>query len=128
MESTFDDILTKTIRAAQNLQKLDLEAKSVVGILANNGPDLAPIIFASMCLGYPVSPIDPIFGKSELKSLIVITKPKIFFCDANLYDILESCLRDLNIVAQIYTLNGVRRSSTAVDVLFATTNNENSFV
>lgn len=100
----------------------------MVGIIANNGPDLAPIIFASMCLGYPVSPIDPMFGKSELKSLIVITKPKIFFCDVNLYDILESCLNDLNIVAQIYTFNGVRRNSTPADVLFATTNNESNFV
>lgn len=107
---------------------MNCEPKSVVGIIANNGPDLAPIIFASMCLGFPVSPIDPMFGKSELKSLIVITKPKIFFCDVNLYDILESCLNDLNIVAQIYTFNGVRRNSTPVDVLFATTNNESNFV
>lgn len=128
MKSTFAEILTKTIRVAQNLQSQHFESKSVVGIFANNGPDLAPVIFASMCLGYPVSPIDPMFGKSELKSLVSITKPKIFFCDVNLFDILDACLRELNIVAQIYTFNGVRRSSSSVDVLFAPTNNENRFV
>lgn len=100
----------------------------MVGILANNVPDLAPIIFAAMCLGYPVSPIDPQFGKSELKSLITITKPNIFFCDVNLHNTLVSCLKDLNISAQIYTFNGVRKNSSPVDELFAPTNNESNFV
>lgn len=121
-------MLTKTVRVAQNLQKFNYEPKSVFGILANNGPDLAPVILASFCLGCPISPMDPSFGKSELKSIITITKPNLFFCDANSYDLLNSCLIELNVQAKIITFNGQRGNSTSIETLFAETKDEMNFL
>lgn len=129
VQSTFTEILTKTIQASQNLQKLlDVEPKSVFGIIANNGPDLAPIVFASLCLGCPISAIDPSFGKFEFKSIIKTSKPKVYFCDVTIYDALVACLRELNVSAKIFTFNGQRGKSTPVAVLFTETNEEASFL
>lgn len=128
VQSTFNEILIKTIRTAQNLQKLNYSPKGVVGVIANNNPDLAPILFASFCLGCPVSPLDPAFGKLEIKSIISITKPRVFFCDVNLYDLLETCLKELNIEADIFTFTGQRGNSKPVEDLFAETKNETEFL
>lgn len=128
LQTTFKQLSKKTIRVAQNLQKMNIEAKSVVGIMAKNCADVAPIVFASLCLGCPISPIDSSFAKTELKSIISISKPKTFFCDVNTYNLLETCLKELNITAKIFTFNGQRGKSTAVDILFAETNNEANFL
>lgn len=127
MNATFNELLIKTIRASQNLQKFNYESKSVFGIIANNGPDLAPILFASFCLGCPVSPIDPTFKKPELKFIINITRPKVFFCDVKIYDLLEVCLNELNIDADIFTFNGKRGKSKPIESLFAETGTETEF-
>lgn len=128
VQSTFNEILIKTIRAAQNLEKYNFPPKSVVGIIAHNNPDLASILFASLCLGFPVSSLDPAFGKLEIKSIISITKPNVFFCEVSLYDLLESCLNELNIKADIFTFNGQRGKSTPVETLFAETDIEMDFL
>lgn len=128
MQSTFDEILVKTIRVAQNLQKFNYEPGNVVGVIANNNPDLAPILFASFCLGYPVSPIDASFGKTELKTILKITKPLIYFCELSAYDLLDSCLRELGLDGEIFTFKGQRRRSTAVETLFAETGIESDFL
>lgn len=118
----------KTIRAAQNLQKLGFESKSVFGIISNNGPHLAPIVFASLCLGCIIHPIDPLFRRVELKHLIDTTESKMFFCDISVYDLLIKCLNELNVTAKIFTFNGKRGASTPVEDLFIATNNEENFL
>lgn len=128
MESTFNEISIKTIRVAQNLQKLKIPRKGVVGIIAHNNPDLAPVLFALFCLGCPVSPLDPAFGKVEIKSIVSITKPSIFFCEVGLYDLLVQCLKELNIHADIFTFTGQRGTSKPVEILFAETNMESYFL
>ncbi|XP_055313634.1 probable 4-coumarate--CoA ligase 3 [Sitodiplosis mosellana] len=128
VQSTFNEILIKTIRVAQNLQKLKVPRKGVFGIIAHNNPDLAPILFAAFCLGCPVSPFDPAFGKVEIKSIISITKPSVFFCEVSLYDLLETCLKELDIKADIFTFTGQRGKSKPVEVLFAETNIESDFL
>lgn len=128
MQNTFNEILTKTVRVAQNLKKFNCLAKSVFGIVTNNGPDVAPIVFASLCLGCPISPIDPAFPKLELKSILNLSKPNTIFCDVTTYDAIELCLKELNIAAQIFTFHGQRKGSVAVETLFIETNNENNFM
>lgn len=107
---------------------MNYEPQSIFGIMANNGPDLAPILYASFCLGCPVSPLDPSFGKSEMKSILSITKPKVFFCDVKSYDLLVKCLKELDINTDIFTFTGQRGKSTPVEDLFAETHTESEFV
>lgn len=96
--------------------------------MTNVSSDVAPIIFASLCLGCPISVIDSSFTKSKVKSIISISKPKIFFCDINVHGLLEASLKDLKITAKIYTFDGQRGDSISIDTLFAETNNETNFL
>lgn len=128
MKTTFKELQIKTVRVAQNLQKVDHDSKSVVGIMTHINSDVAPIVFAALCLGRPISVMDPSFTKSELKSIIGISKPKTFFCDINVHSLLEASLRDLNITARIFTFDGKRGDSISVDTLFAETNDEDNFL
>lgn len=128
MKITFNELSTKTIRVAQNLQKIDHEPRSVVGILTNNSADVAPIVFASLCLGCPISLFDPSFTKFEIKSIISISKPKTFFCDVSVHSLLEASLKESQLTARVFTFDGQRGNSISVDTLFAETDNETSFL
>lgn len=59
---TNSEIRKKAIRAAQNLYKLGFGKDDVIGILAMNHHNLAPIVFASIALGAPLSPMDSNFN------------------------------------------------------------------
>lgn len=128
VQTTFHELSLKTIRVAQNLLKFGFKSKNVMGIMTKNCTDVAPIVFASLCLGCPINPIDSTFGKNDLKSIISITKPNTFFCDVSVYNLLEACLNDLNITAQIFTFDGQRGKSIAIEMLFVESNNEMNFL
>lgn len=55
------EIRRKTIRAAQHLLEMGYKKNDVIGIVAKNHHNLAPIVFAAFAIGAPVNPIDPNF-------------------------------------------------------------------
>lgn len=118
----------KTIRAAQNLQLRGLTSKQVIGVISGYVADLAPIIFASICLGCPVNPFDTTFDKRQLMSVFENTEPGIIFCEAKFYDLVIECLKELRINAKLFTFNGTKGDSEAVENLFQETGNEEDFV
>lgn len=97
---TFDEIRIKTVRAAQNLQAHGYQPKQVVGFMVKNSDFVAPIFFASIAIGCPISPLDPSFKKPELIHLLNITKPVLIFCDVTCYDLLNECLTELGNAAK----------------------------
>lgn len=125
---TFGEILSKTIRAARNIQRLGLDRRAVIGIMAKNSHNLAPIVFGSMCAGYPINTLDPAFSKSELMHMLSTTKPKVMFCDVDTFDLVAESLSELRNDAQVFTFNGEVENSTSVEVLFADTGVEDNFV
>lgn len=48
---------------AQHLEKLNLANDSVIGFYAGNSEYLAPVLFATLLLGMPINPIDPLYIK-----------------------------------------------------------------
>lgn len=54
-----------TIRVAQHLEKLKLSNDSVIGFYAGNSEYLAPVLFATLLLGIPINPIDPLYIKRK---------------------------------------------------------------
>lgn len=106
------------IRAAANLRKLGYEQGDIFGFIARNSPCLAPILYASLSLACPISTLDPTFTKSEIVHTFSITKPKVIFCDVDMYDLVRDCLNELEIDAPIYTFCGSTDGSIAVENLF----------
>lgn len=128
IQMTFDEIRTKTVRAAQNLQNRGYESKQVFGVLAGNSHHLAPIVFGSMCIGCPVNTLDPSFGKVEITHMLNIIKPVLMFCDAGAYDLLKECLTELENDANIFTFGGSKDGAEPVENLFLETHNEDNYM
>lgn len=112
---------------AQNLQKRDLiETKQVVGIIAGNVANLAPIVFASLCLGCPVASM-PTWWKRYIIGMLQKTEPTLIFCEAKLYDMVVESLEEVGSKAKVFTFNGTKGDSEAVETLFEETGTENDF-
>lgn len=117
-----------SIRLAQNLQKRGYKQGQIVGTMAKNVPHLAPVIFASLCLGCPINSLDPSVEKGTIIRMFESTQPEIVFCEARLYDVMTECLAELKNNAKIFTFNGTRENSEPVENLFASTGTEEDFV
>lgn len=116
-----------TIRAAQNLQKRGYNSKQIIGINSLNEPYLAPIIFAALCLGIPVNPLYSKW-KPDIIKMFTLTEPAIIFCEIERYDITVECLTEMKLKANIFTLNGLKSDSEAVENLFVETGMEHEFL
>lgn len=128
IELTRYEIYIKTIRAAQNLQKLGFEKNDLFSLVARNSHHVAPIVFASFCLGCPINSLDTAFNKIEMKHMLGITQPKLVFCDVDVFDLVSNCLDELGNNAKIYTFGGVSINSCPIEVLFEETHNESDFM
>ncbi|XP_037033669.1 4-coumarate--CoA ligase 1-like [Bradysia coprophila] len=127
IQLTNADIRLKTIQAAQNLQKLGYGKGDVFAICARNNHYVAPIAFASLCLGCPLNTLDTSFGEPELTHMLSITRPKVVFCDADVSELIECVLEKIEIEAKIFTFIGGDGNSIPVEELFTETNDEDHF-
>ena len=125
---SFDEIRIKTIRAAQNLQKLGYGSNGISSVIARNSHHLAPIVFASIAIGNPVNGIDTSFGKTEFLHMLETTKPILLFCDIDVYGLVKECLNELGNNAKIFTFGGRVNGSEDVETLFEETHDEINFV
>lgn len=120
-------IRRQTIRAAISLQKLGYEKGDIFAFAAKNSHYVAPLVYSTLCIGCTVSTLDTSFSKAEMIHMLSITKPKLMFCDANIYDLVRECLNELDNNANIYTLSGQKGDSIRVEDLFAESSEENHF-
>lgn len=125
---TFDELHTKTVRAAQNLQSLGYKPKQVFVIMAKNSRHVAPIAIASIAIGCPVNAFDTSFGSAEIIHMLNITKPVLVLCDTECYDLMKKCLLELGNKAKIFTFEGIEGGSEPVDNLFRETFKEKEFM
>lgn len=97
-------------------------------IIAKNSQDVAPITFASIAIGCPINTLDASFGLIEITHMMKITKPKVIFCDLECYEVVETCLKELQNEARIFCFGGKSGKSESVESLFKETHIENQFV
>lgn len=124
----FNEILLKSIRAAQNLQKRGYKKPQIFRFIANNSPEVAPIVFAALYMGCPLHTLDTSYGKIEMSHVLNFTKPTAIFCDANIYDLVRECLNELGWDAEIFTFGGRTGGSIPVEQLFVETSDEREFM
>lgn len=126
---TFDEIRLQTIRIAQNLQKRGYaQLKQVFGIVANNVPHLAAVVFASFCLGCPINATHAAAEKANMLHAFRITQPSVVFCEIGVYDLVRECFGEIGLNVKIFTFNGVKEDSEAFENLLQDTHNEDAFM
>lgn len=65
------EIKIKTIRVANNLQKVGINVGDVVAVIARNHHYVAPVVFACLTVGAPVNTLDASFKPSMKTNLFV---------------------------------------------------------
>lgn len=128
IEVSSAEIRLKTIRAAQNLQRLGYKSNDVFGFMVGNIQNLSPIVFAAFCLGCPINALDPAHDKSQVVHMFGITKPKVIFCEEACFDTLKSGLDELGSKAKVFIFDGNRDNTACVDGLFLETGSESEFM
>lgn len=94
--------------------------------MAANFPDLAPIVFAALCMGCPINAQSSAW-KPDLLRMLEITAPDVIFCEVEVYHKMVECLTELGNKAKIFTFNGTIGDSEAVQKLFEETGIEDEF-
>lgn len=124
---TFDEIRTKTLRAAQNLQARGYQQNQVIGFLAGNHANVAPLAFASIAIGCTICPFDSTLEKAELLGILKKTKPVLMFCESKYYAVLKECFMEFGNNAKIFVFDVGHGQFDDVEDLFEKTHNENQF-
>lgn len=124
---SYNELHSKSVRAAQNIRKLNFLKGDVVAIVSKNNHELLPLLVALLSLDYPINPLDPTFSEEIFLHMLGITKPKLVFCDLESYHAVRKYLRQLNNGAKIYTFCGQIDESLAVNAFFIETGREAEF-
>lgn len=96
-----------TIQTAKKMQHFGFKKGEVVFFLTDNSADIAPLVFAALCLGCVITSLPMCYTKMEYSQYFAIVRPNYMFCDLELYIMLNGCLVDSNIVdVQFFTFGG----------------------
>lgn len=97
------------------------------GIMSRNLAHLAPIVFASFCLGCPLNTLNTTIEKVDLIRELQVTEPSVIFCEVEMYDLVNECLIEIGKRVQIFTFEGIKGDSEPVENLFTETGVEEDF-
>jgi 4-coumarate--CoA ligase len=127
VEITCQEMRQRTMKIINYLQSSGCKQGDIVGIMASNSENLAPVVFACFTLGLPINPLAPIMTESDVIQMYSKTKPKIIFCDANIFETVKNAAKKMKMETKIYTLMAKVDGFIFVDDLLAVDFSENNF-
>ncbi|XP_061392787.1 probable 4-coumarate--CoA ligase 1 [Musca vetustissima] len=104
-ELTNMEIAKRTVQVAKYFEKLQLQQCDMIGLCASNTDYIAPLVFGALASGLCISTLDPSFDKDGIKHVYSLTKPRMMFCDGQLYEKVREALDECGLTAtKIYTM------------------------
>ncbi|KAM7348166.1 uncharacterized protein ACRADG_007581 [Cochliomyia hominivorax] len=79
------EVLTMAKRIAQHFDKMHLKQDDIIGFVVKNTTFVLPTVVACFFNCTPVHAVNPILDESTLTHCFGLTKPKVVFCDADVY-------------------------------------------
>lgn len=122
-----DEFLNSIIRVGQNLMKLGIKSKDVVGVVCSNSNATSIIINACILIGAPVNPLDTQFEVQDLCLMFNQTRPKLVFCDSDVYQKVKNSLENIKSDAKIITNGDKVEDITCYNELVTSTGIEDEF-
>lgn len=95
--------------------------------MATNTENLASTVMAAFCLGCPVNHLVTTLGKNEIKHMLSKVTPNLILCDANVHGLLTECLQEMEIDANIITIDEKIEASEYIADLFVASDLEASY-
>lgn len=102
-EMTCHEMRERTIKIASHLMSSGFQQGDVVGIIALNSENLAPVFFACLALGLPINTLSPVMTEQDIVHMYSKTKPKIIFCDADIVEVVQSSVDTIGSNTKIIT-------------------------
>ncbi|KAG4074392.1 hypothetical protein HA402_000371 [Bradysia odoriphaga] len=128
-EMTCREMRSRAIKIAMHLHATGLKQGDIVGIVANNTENVAPLVIACFTLGLPINSMDPILSNSEIIRMYSATRPTVIFCESNLVEKMEECIKEAKLnVSAFYTLVDKVKSYKFLDEILLSDEDEDSFV
>ncbi|KAG5670850.1 hypothetical protein PVAND_001084 [Polypedilum vanderplanki] len=101
---TCGEMRERILKFAVHLNNLGLKQGDVIGVVAGNTENIAPVVFACFLLGLPVNPLAPIMIESDIVQMYSKTKPKLIFCDEKNFKIVQNAVDMMKSESKIYTV------------------------
>ncbi|XP_017000485.2 luciferin 4-monooxygenase-like [Drosophila takahashii] len=122
---TFEQVLTWAIRIAQSFRKRLLNHKNIIGIAAKNSTYVMPLVVACLMNGTPFHAVSPVLDEATLKHMFSITKPKLIFCDGNVWQKIHAATIDWR--PEIFIITGKVEGVLSIESLLDYTDDENIY-
>lgn len=117
IEFTSEAVLLMSTRVAIHLMQKGVSQKDVIGVIARNTSYVLPVCYGVMFLGVPFHPLDICFEKEDIAHSWKKTKPRIVFCDGDVYTKVKEVKEENNLEYLIFTLNNHIEGVAKVDDL-----------
>jgi 4-coumarate--CoA ligase len=124
VEITCHEMRLRTIRIADYLIRAGLKQGDVVGVMATNSENLAPVVFACLTLGLPLNFLAPVMTEIDVAYMFSKTKPKVIFSDSNLINTVVNSTEKIESKAAIITLQEKVKCFEFVDDIMSGDNND----
>lgn len=122
VEVTCYEMRDRAIKMSSYLNANGYKQGHVVGFIAKNSENIAPVVFACFALGLPVHVLSTEMNEVEIVSMYSKTKPKLIICDADIFSRSEAAVKKLNHRPEIYTLRGKVDGHKFVDDILSNRN------
>lgn len=129
-EYTNREIASFSVRVALNLKLKHpwLQQQDVIGLCAANTDFVAPLTFGALLCGLSISTLDPSFDRKGIGHIYSITRPKIMFCDGNIYEKVAYALNECDLGNTIiYTVSNHIDNVPTVDELLTEIEGEKDY-
>ena len=101
---TCKQMYDRSVKIAKYLTKCGMKEGDLIGFVAANTENLAPIVFACFTLGLPINPLSPIMNEKDIIQMFSMTKPRIIFCDAENVKVVKNAADEMKSETKILTV------------------------
>ncbi|XP_063705109.1 probable 4-coumarate--CoA ligase 1 [Culicoides brevitarsis] len=104
---TFNDILTRSIQAANHLKACGVKKGDICSVISRNNPDLAPVMFGCFFLGATINTLDVSFDQKDLDHMLGLTEPKFIFAEEDVLVKVKVALERLELSSRIFCFSNL---------------------
>nr|CAI5853440.1 unnamed protein product [Callosobruchus analis] len=116
-EDTYENLLLRCIRVAMELKSRGLTKEDVVTLCSTNHKDSCVPFIACLFLGIPVASLDPMLSALDTTHLIKEVTPRVLFVVSKSVDLIDSCLREADIEAEVIVFDGTEDHTSFLELL-----------
>ncbi|KAH8417972.1 hypothetical protein KR222_009686, partial [Zaprionus bogoriensis] len=113
---TREELLENSMRIASFFRNLGLRQSDIVGIVATNSTHIASIAYACFFNGIAFHALD--LQNLEQIEQFAITKPKVIFCDSDIYENVRGATQELSV--KIITMDNRSMGRTSIEEVLHT--------